>query len=81
MEKYIGGDPPQKLADIMQDTWIAFARTGNPNNKSVPSWKAYDDQTRATMILNVKPSQKNDPYSEDRQVWDGIPFDSVNPSL
>ena len=81
MVKYIGSDPPQKLADIMQDTWIAFARTGNPNNKSVPSWKAYDDQTRATMILNVKPSQQNDPYSEDRQVWDGIPFDSVNPSL
>jgi para-nitrobenzyl esterase len=81
VKKYIGDDPPQELADIMQDTWTAFARTGNPNNESVPSWKAYDDKTRATMILNVQPSSKNDPYSEDRQVWDGIPFDSVNPSL
>jgi para-nitrobenzyl esterase len=79
--KFIGDDPPKKLADIMQDTWVAFARTGNPDNKSVPSWKAYEDKTRATMILNVKPSQQNDPYGEDRKVWDGIPFDSVNPSL
>ena len=81
MEKFIGKNPPRKLAETMQDTWTAFARTGNPNNESVPGWKAYDNRTRATMILNLKPSQKNDPYSEDRQLWDGIPFDSVNPSL
>ena len=78
--EFMGNDPPQKLADIMQDTWIAFAKTGDPNNKSVPNWPAYNTQTRATMLLNVKPSVENDPYSEDRQIWNGIPFDSVNPS-
>jgi para-nitrobenzyl esterase len=78
--EFMGNDPPQKLADIMQDTWIAFAKTGNPNNKRIPNWPAYNAQTRATMILNVNPAVENDPYSEDRQIWNGIPFDSVNPA-
>jgi para-nitrobenzyl esterase len=28
----------QKMADIMSDVWIAFARTGNPNIKTIPEW-------------------------------------------
>jgi len=32
------------------------------------------------MIFNVNPLVQNDPYGEDRLVWDGIPFDSVTPS-
>ena len=76
----LGNNPPQKLADMMQDSWIAFAKTGNPNNKSVPDWPAYNTQTRATMIFNVNPSVQNDPYGEDRRVWYAIPFDSVIPS-
>src|SRR5450830_255270 len=79
--EFMGNEPPQKLADIMQDTWIAFAKTGDPNHKGMPYWPAYNTETRATMILNVNPSVENDPYSEDRQIWNGIPFDSVTPSL
>ena len=76
----LGNDPPQKLADMMQDSWIAFAKTGNPDNTSIPNWPAYNTRTRATMIFNVNPLVQNDPYGEDRLVWDGIPFDSVTPS-
>jgi para-nitrobenzyl esterase len=77
----LGNDPPQKLADIMHNTWIAFAKTGDPNNKSIPNWPAYNTQTRATMIFNVNPEVQNDPYGADRQIYNGIPFDSVMPSL
>src|SRR5450756_3188279 len=61
--EFMGNEPPQKLADIMQDTWIAFAKTGDPNHKGMPYWPAYNTQTRATMILNVNPSVENDPVS------------------
>ncbi|MBK5093452.1 MAG: carboxylesterase/lipase family protein [Actinobacteria bacterium] len=77
----LGNDPPQKLADIMHNTWIAFAKTGDPNNKSIPNWPAYNTQTRATMIFNVEPSVENDPYGEERRIYNGIPFDSAIPSL
>ncbi|MBN2027700.1 MAG: carboxylesterase/lipase family protein [Actinobacteria bacterium] len=77
----LGEDPPQDLAELMQDTWIAFARSGDPNNDSIPEWPAYETESRATMELNVSPAMIEDPYGEDRMVWDGIPFDSVVPSL
>jgi para-nitrobenzyl esterase len=79
--EFMGNDPPEKLADIMQNTWIAFAKTGDPNNKSIPNWPAYNTRTRATMELNVNPAEVDDPYSADRLIWNGIPFDSVTPSL
>ncbi|RJP34987.1 MAG: carboxylesterase/lipase family protein [Actinobacteria bacterium] len=77
----LGGDPPQELADMMQDTWIAFARNGDPNNVMLPDWPSYEVGARATMQLDVQPLLVNDPYGADRQVWDGVPFDSVVPSL
>jgi para-nitrobenzyl esterase len=79
--EFLGNDPPQKLADIMQDAWIAFAKTGDPNHKGIPNWPAYNKRTRATMELNVNPAVLNDPYGAERRLWNGIPFDSVNPSL
>jgi len=30
----------------MSATWIAFARTWNPNNASIPRWPTYDLATR-----------------------------------
>jgi para-nitrobenzyl esterase len=45
-----GGDPRtmQRLADVMQGAWAAFARTGNPNHADLPPWKPYD-ASRTTM--------------------------------
>src|SRR6185369_8740166 len=39
------------LAEKMSSAWIAFARTGNPNNTKVPNWPAYKS-TRSTMIFD-----------------------------
>ena len=37
------GDSPTRfaLADKMSRTWLAFARSGNPNNQAIPVWPAY----------------------------------------
>lgn len=39
-----GGDGAtmQRLAERMQDAWIAFARTGNPEHAGLPAWPRYD---------------------------------------
>jgi para-nitrobenzyl esterase len=77
----IGGNPPQSLVDTMQSAWLAFARNGNPSASGVPEWQAYDTGSKATMILNTTSKQQDNPYGADTDVWNGVPFNSVKPSL
>ncbi len=34
--------------------YVAFARTGDPNNSEIPAWAPYDGVRRATMTLNTE---------------------------
>jgi para-nitrobenzyl esterase len=61
------GPEPQKLADQMSSAWIAFARTGNPNNPAIPAWPAYTAERRATMEFDVESKVVDDPASEVRR--------------
>ncbi|HTK80438.1 MAG TPA: carboxylesterase/lipase family protein [Rhizomicrobium sp.] len=62
------GADPQKLADQMSAAWIAFAKTGNPNNAAIPDWPAYSSERRTTMMFDVKSRTADDPDSAVRQV-------------
>ena len=63
----------RKLADEMSEAWLAFARTGDPNHDRLGDWPAYDLETRSTMVFDRGESYLvHDPWSEDRQAWDGI---------
>lgn len=42
----------QRLADIMSQAWINFARTGNPNGDNIPNWVPYTREEGATMIFD-----------------------------
>jgi para-nitrobenzyl esterase len=48
------------MADRMAATWVAFAKTGNPNNPLIPDWPAYDEKTRATMRFDTDMKVTND---------------------
>jgi para-nitrobenzyl esterase len=62
------GDGPDRyaLADKMSSSWVAFARTGNPNNKLVPRWDPFTADRRTTMIFNKETRAVDDPYREER---------------
>ena len=64
------GEAQQRVADIMADTWITFARTGNPNNPQVPNWPAYNLQKRPVMVLNETPQLVNDARGAQRALID-----------
>ncbi|GHA67388.1 carboxylic ester hydrolase [Streptomyces tauricus] len=55
--------PPAGLAARMHETWVRFARTGNPG------WDPYDDERRATMRIDAEWTQVDDPRSQERQAW------------
>jgi para-nitrobenzyl esterase len=49
------GEEQQRVADIMADTWIAFAKTGDPNNAKLPNWPAYQTETRPVIVFDETP--------------------------
>jgi para-nitrobenzyl esterase len=74
------------LADQMMDTWIAFARTGNPDNPALPTWPAYDLTQRTTMVFdaagdNPTSHLEHDPDPQRREFWRTIPFDGLHPAF
>ncbi|WP_109807760.1 carboxylesterase/lipase family protein [Sphingosinithalassobacter portus] len=69
-----GSGPGQdRLAELMSEAWIAFARTGNPNTAALPDWPIYDARTRATMIFDVPPHVVNDPDGAERELLSQLP--------
>ena len=53
-ESMVGTGPEaQKVADQISAAWLAFARSGNPNNPAIPDWPAYAAANHATMVFNI----------------------------
>jgi para-nitrobenzyl esterase len=60
------GQDRYHVANMMGDTWVAFARTGNPNNPALPHWPAFNAKSRATMVLNTQSAIVKDPGRQGR---------------
>ena len=68
-----GPDLPA-LTHMMIATWSSFARTGNPNNPSIPYWPQYDTAERMTMLLDIDSNAEPDPGAPARAALDHLPF-------
>jgi para-nitrobenzyl esterase len=60
------GPEPQAIADQMSESWLAFAKTGNPNNKNVPDWPPYTQDQRNMMVFRTTPGVEVDIRAEER---------------
>ena len=60
-----GGTGAMKLADVMSQSWINFARTGNPNTEELPEWPTYNCSEGATMLFNNECEVR---YNHDREL-------------
>ncbi|MEV0237671.1 carboxylesterase family protein [Nonomuraea sp. NPDC050786] len=57
------GEAPASLATRVHESWIRFARTGDPG------WDPYDTGRRATMRIDTEWTQVDDPRPQEREVW------------
>ena len=64
------GSEQQRIADMMADTWIAFARTGKPDNPRIPAWPPYNLETRPVMVFDTTPMVVNDARAAQRALFD-----------
>jgi len=71
------GDGPEarRMAELlMSDTWIAFARTGNPNHAGLSSWRPYDLTKRYTMSFDLPPRLVEAPQRRERRLIEQVPY-------
>ncbi len=65
-----------EMAAILSETYIAFARTGNPDNPRIPHWPAYTIPRRATMTFDVNSRVLDDPRAEARKLFTQVPYEN-----
>ena len=66
-------DQTESLARAMSESWIAFARAGDPNNDAVPQWAPYDLESRAVMHFDVDSTVVADPHRDERVAMSRYP--------
>jgi para-nitrobenzyl esterase len=66
----LAGDAPGELTADVQDAWVAFARTGDPNHPGLPDWSAYETTRRATMLFDATSRVVDDPDGDERRLWE-----------
>ena len=50
------GDADRRMTDLMQQLWLQFAKTGDPNGPELPKWPRFDDTRPTVMRLAPTPS-------------------------
>ena len=60
------------LAEKVSASWVAFARTGDPNVSGLPKWPAYSAGRRDTMLFNDASRVEPDPDRGPRLVMEKL---------
>jgi para-nitrobenzyl esterase len=62
-----GTQEARELGAKMSESWINFARKGDPNHSGIPKWAAFTTEKVPTMIFDNKCELKIDPAGEARR--------------
>ncbi len=68
------GPGAEAASRALQDAFIAFAKTGDPNCPSIPRWTPYTLPTRETMIIDAQCRMENNPRGWEREFFAKIPY-------
>jgi para-nitrobenzyl esterase len=78
MRDFCGSGPAaDALSAAMQDSWLAFAKSGDPSCPAVGHWSPYRDGERATLIFGEKSALELDPRPEERRAWQDVPASAI----
>lgn len=64
----------RNMAAMMSETFIALARTGNPNHAALPDWAPYSLAHRETLVFDWPPRMENDPRGQERALFATVPY-------
>jgi para-nitrobenzyl esterase len=67
MRAFCGSGPAvEQLSETLMDTYLAFARAGDPNSPALPDWPRYETSRRATMHFGEKCLVEDAPLDDER---------------
>jgi para-nitrobenzyl esterase len=70
MDRFSGTGPAaEALALQVMDSWIAFARAGDPSHPGLPDWAPYEPSRRLTMDFAEVSIASDAPLEERRSLW------------
>jgi para-nitrobenzyl esterase len=64
----------QAAADAMSESFIALARSGNPNCPAIPAWPKYELDRRQTMVFDARTRVVDDPRGAERRLFAAVPY-------
>ncbi|GAB1262311.1 carboxylesterase/lipase family protein [Aurantivibrio plasticivorans] len=67
-----GTEEERALAAKVSSTWIEFARSGNPNAGTLPTWKPFTRTQRNTMVINNNSENVIDPIASRREIMQDV---------
>jgi len=62
----------RELSTVVQDAWIAFARSGSPAHASLPGWPACSAETRPAMRLAPQSRLEPRPHERAEAFWSKV---------
>ncbi|MBQ6019022.1 MAG: carboxylesterase family protein [Clostridia bacterium] len=63
-------DDDARLSEQMQEYWVNFVSTGNPNGEGLPEWKRFNDEPGKIMELGDRVGMIDEPYLDIYEVID-----------
>ena len=69
------------LAEAMSESWLAFARRGDPNNSQVPPWAPYGLERRTEMLFDAPTRAVDDPFPQERAAFSDVPTQQLGGGL
>jgi para-nitrobenzyl esterase len=67
-----GGEAARELSARVMDTWLSFARTGDPANESIGDFPPYRSDERATLVIADESRLVRAPGDGRRAFWDDL---------
>ncbi|QQV76443.1 carboxylesterase/lipase family protein [Sphingomonas aliaeris] len=68
------GADARAASAALQDAFVAFARTGDPNRAGSAGWPVYDLARRATLVVDARSRVVDDPRRWEREQFARIPY-------
>lgn len=69
---YLGSRRADRLSHVIQDAWLSFARSGDPEDAEAPVWPRYETVHRATRLFAADRAGEpvvEDPEADARVFW------------